>query len=424
MRRARFAVAGFLLAASCAAAESDAPRSLFSSSRRFLAQGFPAEEALLLFREADDVFRRLEDIVPGLRFGRGEYIELIASGGDEVTRAQGFADGVFVQQLSVPRGCMPPDADLRDGLVWLLLNRALDPPGKRDARNPVTVPDWLACGVARHMYAERRQPALAAALGRWEAGTLSPLRALMDREIFPSGPWAEKEDAALVVRWLLPSMSSSLWEALGAELAAGRRLSPSWLAGRLGLPTQQALSAAWEVWVAARHEEQRPRAAGPRADLFDTLRGFECAERAELLALGAPPDTPLEVEAWIAVRDVEVWVAAATGRQRALLQRWLVRQDDMVQAAGALYVDFFEALAGCMPGYTGGLLGRRGSSRQLAELLARARAAAARGRTEAAGVSALLDRVEAEADAGSPDERAAVSAWLDEWERAGPLPDQ
>lgn len=406
------------------AAGPDGTRTVFSTSRRFMISGFPPAAAANLARWAEDVAGRLESALGPIPMDRGWYLELQAVPGTQVARAQGWVDGLLQQRLEIGRSDELDQEDALEGLVWLLLNRwpVHRQSGASRSQDLATVPDWLAAGLAQHLYTELRSRNAEVVVERWQGGHLAPWSELIEREILPAGRWAAKAESALLVDWLLERRAG--WEPFWQSCAEGKRMRAADFARQvLALPGVPEATQAWEVWLASQQDRNR----GIHGVDLDQVAEFErlaIFEDADLQAVRADVAAPLALADLVALRRAR-WVPALASRRSWQLQMAMMSRAPEWQDVGRLYLDYLEALAGRGPGYTGGLFGRGPSARQLESMLAEAERARLRLRDEVQARTEYLDRVEAtfmaEGVSGlDPGREAAERLFMDEMEKRWP----
>ncbi len=370
--------------------------------------GFPSTVAAGWARWTEDVAERLQDELGPIPMDRGWYLEIQAADGSQVRRGQGWVDGFLQQRLEVGRASGLDREDALEGLVWLLLNRwvvARQPVAER-ARGLATVPDWLAVGMAQHLYPELRGRNAKVVQQRWQDGRLTPWEDLVSQEILPGGRWAAKAEAGLLVGWLLDRRIA--WAPVWSHCAAGGSLDADWLARHmLQLGDANAVTREWELWLAAQQDRQRvTRNLDPGQ--VKELEAFTRFDAADLAGVRADAEAPLTL-ADLIERRKSPWVPALARRRVSQMQLAMIGRSAEWQDAAGAYLVFLEALAGRRPGYSGGFWGRGPSARQLRSLLADADATRTRLEEAAGARQAYLDEVEARFQLGR--EGAMDSGW-------------
>ena len=395
---------------------SEQPRTYFSTSRRFVVTGFAPDAAPAVARWAEDVARRLEEALGPIPLDRGWYLEVQATPGQPVVRAQGWVDGLLQQRLDVDPGDTGDQEDALEGLVWLLLNRwpvARQSHADRAAALAV-VPDWLAVGMAQTLYVELRSRNAGAVQERLQQQLLTPWSDLVEREIMPAGRWSEKGELGLLVAWLLERRAP--FEAAWARWAEGKRLRADEVAQLLaGLPSAAEGARSWEVWLVA--QQDRVRDIGgltlAQVDEFSELTSFD---EAELLSVQADAEGPLMAADLVAQRRAP-WVPTLAMRRSLRIQMAMVGRAPEWQDVARQYLTVMQGLASQSRGRWGGLIGRGSSRASLEEQLAEADQALARLRNEVQARTDYLNRVEARLGqpgwVGIPDPEEEVRRYLD-----------
>ncbi len=392
------------------AAEAFATRTVFSSSRRFVISGFPPAAAADLARWTEEVAQRMDELLGTCPWERGGYVELQGVAGTQVSRAQGWVDGMLQQRLILGRGDELDQEDALEGLVWLLLNRwpIQRQSGADRARELATVPDWLSVGVAQNLYAELRARNAATIQTRWREDRLTAWPELVEGEFLPAGRWAAKAEAGLFVAWLLErgARLDTLWE----KCAQGHRMNADEVARQvIGVVDRAEATSAWEVWLAAQQDRKR-MVTGVDLDQVAEFDALSRIEDPELQAVRADVRAPLTLADLIALRRA-AWVPALATRRSWQMQMAMLGRGADWQAVAQRYLQFLDALAGRGKGYRGGLFGRGASSRQLQALLAEADEARERLRQEIQARTDYLDSVETNRQATDVD--AEETRYLD-----------
>lgn len=413
----------FLAATSVGAQEFSSPaplpgappevRSVFSSNRRFLVSGFPAASAANLMRWAEDVSRQLENRMGPMPSERGWYVEIHASSGDVVVRAQGWADGFLQQRLDIPSRSALDEQDALEGLVWLLLNRwpvNLQSNEQRLASLAV-VPDWLAAGMAAQLYPQLLRRGAATALERWRTGTITAWPVLVEREILPAGRWSEKAEAALVVSWMIERRV--LWDELWQSVAKGQHVTAGFVAQRVaGFQGVDEAIAHWDAWLALQQEKRRDPGSLDlkQVDEFAALTKFDAAELKSVQSTAQPP---LSFAGLIEDRRTR-WAIQLAIRRAMQIKLAMATRAPEWQDTAELYIRFLESITGRSKGYTGGFFGSGPSARQLRKLLAAADESLGALKREVSAREEFLDRAEAARAEGLDPE---VQRFLDEAEQ-------
>lgn len=392
----------------------EAPRTLFSTTRRFMVSGFGPAAAADLARWAEEVARRLEGYLGPIPLERGWYLEIKAVPGDRVLRAQGWVDGLLQQRLDLGRSEELDQEDALEGLVWLLLNRW--PIVRQSIPDRVEhlarVPDWLSVGVAQNLYAELRARNAGVVQERWHTDQLVPWTSLVEQEVLPSGRWAEKAETAFFVNWMVEQRVD--FDALWQSCAEARRLSAEDISRVVFRQLEMAaVTQEWEVWLAAQQDRKRTVSGLDLAQVeeFDRLARLE---EPELQAVRAEVAGPLMLADLVALRHAR-WVPALATRRSWQLQLAMMGRSPEWQDVARRYIRFLEGLAGRGQGYSGGLFGRGASARQLLALLEDADQARDRLRADIRARVAYLDQVE-QASA-PPALSGAARQYLDDVER-------
>lgn len=385
-------------------------RTVFSTSRRFVISGFPPAAAADLARWTEEVAQRLEELLGTCPWERGWYVELQGVPGSQVSRAQGWVDGMLQQRLILGRGDELDQEDALEGLVWLLLNRwpIQRQSGADRTRELATVPDWLSVGVAQNLYAELRARNAATIQTRWREDRLTAWPELVEGEFMPAGRWAAKAEAGLFVAWLLERRArlDTLWE----KCAHGHRMNADEVAQHvIGVANRAEATSAWEVWLAAQQDRKRV-VTGVDLEQVAEFDALSRIEDPELQAVQANVRAPLTLADLIALRRAP-WVPALATRRGWQMQMAMLGRGAEWQAVAQRYLHFLDALAGRGKGYRGGLFGRGASSRQLQALLVEADEARERLRREIQARTAYLDAEELSRHANGVD--AEVKGYLD-----------
>jgi hypothetical protein len=412
---------------------ADDPRTIFSTSRRFMISGCVPLVAADLVRWADEVAARLEENLGPTPFERGEYIEITCrdlQAAPRVERHQDFSDGFLRQRLELYGLAQLDQEDVLEGLTWLLLNRrvAARQEGHGEDDEPGRVPDWLAVGVAQGLYAELRERNLGAGLERWAAGQMVAPDRLTARLVMPAGRWAEKVDAALWVAWLLsrPDALAQFNEAW--DRVAGRQPLPAawWMAPRGGEVARRQAEREWELWLAEQRDALRGW-GGLNAQQLAHLRDVRQVEAVDLAAVHAPAELgSLGLDQLVQYRD-EKWARLLASRIALRLRLTAVGQSVEVQTVASLYADYLDAITG-KGGYGWSIFRRGPSVRKLRGLWQAAEEARERLEGDYEARANYLERVSAQLfDAGSKAEPAepvdpAVQRYLDDVEERAPAP--
>lgn len=391
------------------------PRTVFSTTRRFMVSGYAARDAAELARWVEEVCRQYEESWGAVPFGRGEYVEIARAGGDappvfRVVQAQGVVDGRLVQRLVLADEADRDDA--AEGLVALLLARGALAGGAAGTNEVRHVPDWLASGVALNLKPEARAAHRVAAMDRWRAGALIPPDEVMARAVMPEGRWTEKVDAAVFLDWVQTFAQHRAVVGEAARICMeGGSVDFSWVASRLGLGTARQAEQAYELWLA----QLRDRYGG-RMDQQDRalqeLKEWLVIPVAQLAAAGAPRvKAPMQFAELIPHRH-EPWARKVAGQAAVRLQLQVMGHAPEVRAAAEAYAEFLQALAGPPSGPLGGVWQARRSEGRLCAALQRAESMREAMERQARERAAYLEQFQTTGGTVEP----AVRVYLDAWE--------
>ena len=180
----------------------------------------------------------------------------------DVTWAQVLRNGVLVQQLTI-HDYEGVDIEMAEaGLCELLLNGYLvsrrEPvesttTAANDLKNPVSVPSWLALGIARNVYPELRSQNASAvldALDRGDVPSVALFLAQADRG--PSGyAGLDKHICGIFVAWLQDRTSrADLFDAIFLRCAARQPVTAEWLSANVPeCASVRDLESRWNEWL-------------------------------------------------------------------------------------------------------------------------------------------------------------------------------
>ncbi len=370
-----------------------------SSSRRIVIRNIRDRDAAVLSRMLEQTIAHVESLSgrsldirpmnPIIIRGR----ELLGAIGGGVLRRQGGTRGQPAQALDMMNPASVSWPELEEAFTWLLLNRI----GMSGADAASTMPetaDWLAAGLTIWMDPARRDAASDLAARAWRASADPDVRDLVLQRHLPEGPWAGKAWSCMVLRFLfdggspgyvLEQLAALDWLGPDDEVAAAvASLYPA-------ASSMEELERYWDLYLADLSTERE----AARVTLEEKLSGLLVLSPAEFGPwLQAAETPPRELADLIPVRDRE-WAAQLARVIATRLQALAVQADPEAEDVVNLYTRFLSALAGDVPGYTGGLLGRHPSASRLNKLLDQAEDAHAAWREQTRLRRQWMDDVEA-----------------------------
>lgn len=268
------------------------PRTVLSSTRRFLVSGLPAARAAEIARWAEEVADRISNQLGPIPFERGEILQIeggMGSVSEPVIHAgQGCRDGEIWQKLTL-HGLDELDVEqAEEALGSLLISRYVQAMQEPTARcvEPARVPDWLAVGIVHRGQNEVRRRDQAAAIERWGVGELEPFSSLLERYYMPPGRWPQKADATLLVNWLMdsPRGSALFFDAFRVHAQSHAPDATWWAQQMVGRADIVRAERAWDLWVAEQHDKTQAVAAGD----VRVLLKMNVIPREDLEAAGGP----------------------------------------------------------------------------------------------------------------------------------------
>jgi hypothetical protein len=233
----------------------------------------------------------------------------------------------------------------RDALVRLLLSGYLWEcvPAAGWPRDAAVAPRWLAAGLAGYLDPDERAARSLSVLEDWQDGLLPSLSRWLNDPAGepPPQPAMSTLFVSLLLRFEAPA---PVLPRLFAQLAAGGRPDPAWVADALGLEGPGALEEAWDAWV-LRQQRVIYRPGSTTEPALERLR-------AELLLYPGDCGIPISVELpagaglWALLPHADAaWVPAFCRAKLADLQMAAVGRDAGFRDVVQRYAAFLEALA-------------------------------------------------------------------------------
>ena len=163
-----------------------------------------------------------------------------------------ITNGAVQQQLTLQNWAKIPFEDLVEDLTRLLLDAGLESRRGEDAaaQAPLHGPDWLAVGLAQHLYPEVRTRNGLVVRRLADDQMLPPVREILGWERLPPGRYEDKAVCGLFFAWLSDQPDRIVvFQHVLDRLANGEGVKADWLAKAVIRPADGDLDAAWPAWV-------------------------------------------------------------------------------------------------------------------------------------------------------------------------------
>lgn len=331
------------------------PKVYRSPSGRIVVVGKHAGANLLVGKWADEVLARFEDVTeltcPLTRRAPLMItipLEVPADAAAPAVRRDASGKRLVVSG-PMATGDIVADAGLCACLLDLwIANTANTPPagrGSDDELPDTPVPDWLAVGIARNLYPERRAAAAGVVLAAWERGQLPPLLMCLTAD-------TERADASIRACWALfvgaiaDAREGGDWlRDVLTSAAAGRGRGPASPRVRL---FPELTPDEIEVWWDGVILEERRVVRRPGRLTAEGRRRFEAALLLYPGTFGMPLShelyDPFPWEMLIARRD-ERWVPSFCRRKLTALHVMAAGRGRVLQETAAAFGAFLRGLA-------------------------------------------------------------------------------
>lgn len=180
-----------------------------------------------------------------------------------VRAAQDFSsDGRLQQELVMVNPAVMDQEDVLERLCALLLSRMAMVMAREAGagREVLTVPDWLAVGIAQNLYPSLRARNVATVKQAGVAGLVMSASRIFDQGMMPPGRWPEKALAGLVVGWLKEQGGRNQFiDDVLARIARKQQVRVEDVLPLLKAESVRAFDMAWDVWF---FEQERRLVAG------------------------------------------------------------------------------------------------------------------------------------------------------------------
>ena len=342
-------------------------KTIRSRSRRFVAVSRDAKQGLDVIKWTETVADKVERMT-GLRWSAKPWWSLNVSirnetgaASNRVYTTQSFEHGHFAQRLVVNNYQAADVRDTEEKLCRLLFNAAVvraqvgtEEGGVshtalrslRESGQLHVAPAWLARGLSQNLHRSTRSTNSRIAVERRAGGELPALGAFLGARPERTAPLPDDPAVCgLVVGWLISLPSERRVFPLFVErLAAGRTISPEWVAGTVARCASAAeLETIWDAWV----DRQKRTVYDPGETAYYDLRMLDV----ELLLSAGASGIPLENMPRGEIRPREMveyrnapWISAFAVRKSAELRVLAVaRSPEFVQVVEH-YCRFLAAL--------------------------------------------------------------------------------
>jgi hypothetical protein len=159
--------------------------------------------------------------------------------------------GTLLQQLTIENFELVAWQDVLEAHTSLLLNGYIIARQEQNQAQPIEGPDWLAFGLAHYIDSRLRARSGSLLVSWQEEGVCPSFSDVLKWRTLPRGPSAQKSACCVALSWLLAApTSSSQLDRMFSRMAAGKSISPEWVAtDLLAMESVDAMEDAWQRWT-------------------------------------------------------------------------------------------------------------------------------------------------------------------------------